>query len=106
MSELPKKARPLQVEAKDTLAKLRDTETELLLQELVTGLTFAQLAHFSEMRGQPEDANRQRDAAVEAYQAVLRFLPQTAPTETQKRRIEADLAELKSKLNTLGVPLA
>src|SRR5262245_26044923 len=106
MSELQKKASRLQVGACDPIAKLRDTEIELLLQELVTGLTFAQLAHFSEMRGQPEDANRQRDAAVEAYHTVLSFLPQTAPTETQKRRIEADLAELKSKLNTLGVPLA
>ena len=105
MSELPKKAR-VQGEAKDTLAQLRETETELLLQELVTGLTFAQLAHFSEVRGQPEDANRQRDAAVQAYHTCLRFLPQTAPTEMQKRRIEADLAELKSKLNTLGVSLA
>src|SRR5215510_6021600 len=98
-----KKTRQVFHETQDSVTKLKNSLAEFLLQDLATALTFAQLAHDSEKRGQPEDANRQRNAAIQAYQAVLRFLPEANPTPSQKTRIEADLGELESKLRILGV---
>ena len=87
----------------DSVTKLKSSLAEFLLQDLATGLTFAQLAHDSEKRGQPEDANRQKNAAIKAYQAILKFLPEASLTPTQKKQVESDLAELESKLRILGV---
>jgi hypothetical protein len=74
-----------------------------ILQELARGLTFASLARDSLVRGHPEDSERQKALAREAHQAVVKLLGKTIPTAQQNRRIEADLAELDSKLKTLGV---
>jgi hypothetical protein len=100
------KAGQLQVESKDSVAKIRGSSTEFLLRELAMGITLAELAHFSEKRGHPEDADRQKAAAIQAYKTVVKFLPEVAPTSIQERQIEADMAQLKYRLTTLGVSLA
>ena len=100
------KARQLQVESKDTATKTSGSSAEFLLQELATGVTLAELAYFSEKRRHPEDARRQKAAAIQAYKTVLKSLPEVAPTSIQERQIEADMAQLKSRLTALGVSLA
>ena len=98
-----KKAKGLERDLRDTLAKISHSGTEFLLHELETGLTFAQLAHDSKVRGRIENADRQKDAAILAHQMVLKYLPAVTSTLAQKRRIQADLAELESKLKMLAL---
>src|SRR5262245_12153020 len=98
-----KKARQLERETKEPFSKIRNNGAEFLLHESATGLVFAQLAQDSEKRRQPKAAARQRNSALQAYQTVLKFLPEATPTPPQKRQIEADLAELESRLKALGV---
>jgi hypothetical protein len=98
-----KRASKLRGEPKDTVAKAKKNGSEFLLQELAMGLTFAQLAKDSRRRGQLEDADRQKTAAIESYQTALKSLSRSNPTPPQKRQIEADLAELEFKLKALGV---
>src|SRR5262245_58743681 len=74
----------------------------LIFQELSTGLAFVKLALDFQKRGQSKAALGQRDAAIKAYQTILKFLPKTAPTPSQKERIKTDLAKLKSKLDALA----
>src|SRR5262245_54647864 len=81
------KARQLQSEAKGTIAKIRETAADFLLQELAMGLMFAQLAGDAGKRNKQEDAYRQKAAALEAYQTVLKFLPEATPTPSQRKQI-------------------
>jgi len=95
--------RQLERDTKETIAKVKNTSVGFLPQELAMGLTFAQLAKNSKKRGQREVADRQKAAAIQAYEMILRFLPEATLTPRQKRQIEADLAQLQFKLKALGI---
>jgi len=97
------KAKQLQGATNRVIAKIRDNGAEFLLEELTTGLTFVQLAHDSQRRGQSEAALRQKEAAIKAYQTALKFLPETTPTPPQMSAIEDNLAKLESQLKALDV---
>src|SRR5262245_19573188 len=97
-----KKARQLQADLNGTADKIKANRVEFLLEELTIGLTFLQLAHDSQKRGQSDAALRQKVAAIKAYQAVLKFLPETTPTPPQKRAIEDNLAKVAAQLKTLS----
>src|SRR5262245_57401013 len=70
------------------------------------GLAFAKLSRDSRLSGNTENANRQKARAREADETVRRFLPETTPTTSQKKKIEAGLAELDAKLKALGMALS
>src|SRR5262245_26432536 len=97
------KAKALQRNSQSILSRIRDSGAEFLLHRLAMGLTFAQLAHDSEKRGQADDANRQKATAENAHQTVLKSLPEARLTPELKSRIESDLAELEFKLKALGL---
>ena len=87
---------------RETLAEARSIMTELILTELKIGLQFAQLARDSFVaKSNPVAARRQQDGAVKAYQAVEKFLPQSAPTSEQRAMIEKQLADLKTAISEL-----
>ena len=85
-----------------TLAEAKSIMTDLILTELKIGLQFAQLARDSFVaKSNPGAARRQQDPAVEAYQAVEKFLPRSAPTNEERRLINKQLGELKTAISDL-----
>ena len=96
------KALEMQRETARLASNAKRSTASFVLQELATGLTFVQLARDSEKRSEAENASRQKAAAREALQTVLKLLPEVEPTPIQKAQIAADLAELDSKLKALG----
>ena len=93
-------------EAMDFTSNGQKTGANFILQQLARGLTFVSLARDSRLRGRPEDGERQEAIGREAHQTVLKLLPTAILTPEQHRRIDADFAELDSKLKALGVSLA
>jgi hypothetical protein len=86
------------------LPKRLDDRTErdkvrFLMSELETGLTFANLAMDS---SDAEKIATNTRNARKAYETILRFLPETALTQTDEREIAAALSALQSELQVLG----
>ena len=79
----------------DVLAQAKSVMTDLVLTELKVGLQFAEFARDSFAKELPSSGRRQQDSAVQACQAVEKFLPRCAATTEQRTLIEKQLAELK-----------
>ncbi len=73
--------------------------TEFLRAELVAGMTRANIAQ-NTSNGSKKQRNRKE--ARKAYDAILRFLPQTFLRRDEKEQIDSRLVELKSALRALG----
>jgi hypothetical protein len=86
---------------RETLAEAKSIMTDLILTELKVGLQFAEFASDSFLTKSNSAARRQQDCAVRAYQAVEKFLPQSAPTSDQRALIEKQLGELKTTIADL-----
>ena len=86
---------------RETLAEAKSIMTDLILTELTVGLQFAELARNSFLTKSNSAARRQQDCALRAYQAVEKFLPQSAPTSEQRAMIEKQLADLKTAISEL-----
>ncbi len=72
---------------------------EFVRAELLAGMTRANIA-----RNASDDSKKQRNRreARKAYDAILRFLSQTVPSQEEKDQIDSKLKELKSALRSLG----
>lgn len=70
-----------------------------LRSELLAGFTRAKIAQDT-----TDERKRQRNRieARKAYDAVLRFLPQTSVSPDETEQIESQIAELKFVLSSLG----
>jgi hypothetical protein len=73
--------------------------TEFLRAELLAGITRANIAQ-NTLDESKEQRNRRE--ARKAYDAILRFLPQTFLLLDEKEQIDSKLLELKSALRSLG----
>ncbi len=73
--------------------------TEFLRAELLAGMTRVNIAQNA---SDESKKRRNRCEARKAYDAVLRFLPQTFLSQDEKEQIDSKLAELKSALRSLG----
>lgn len=73
--------------------------TEFLRAELLAGITRANIAQTTPDEDKKE---RNRSEARKAYDAILRFLPQTFLSQEEKEQIDAKLTELKFALRSLG----
>ena len=73
--------------------------TEFLRAELLAGMTRANIAQNTSDESKKQ---RNRREARKAYDAVLRFLPQTFLSHDEEEQIDSKLAELKSALRSLG----
>lgn len=73
--------------------------SEFLLTELKTGLTFAKIALHSTS---PDKVSRNTANARKAYDTALRFLSSAESTEDDSRNIDKLVAKLKSQLQELG----
>jgi hypothetical protein len=106
LEEELKKSKQRQRKISEAVSKIRGTGVQFVLQELAMGMAFAKLSHDSRLRGSTESAERQKARAREAHETVRRFLPHATPNPSQKKKIEAGLAELDVKLSALGMPLS
>ena len=72
---------------------------EFLRSELLTGITRANIAQRT-----PDESKklRNRRESRKAYDAVVRFLPQTLLSHEEKDEIDSKLTELKFLLQGLG----
>jgi regulator of sirC expression with transglutaminase-like and TPR domain len=75
--------------------------TDLILTELTVGLQFAEFARSSFLTKSYSAGRRQQDMATRAHDAVLHFLPKSAPTNEQRVMIEKQLGELKTAISDL-----
>jgi hypothetical protein len=73
--------------------------TEFIRAELLSGLTRARIAQntVNELK-----RDRNRVEARKAYDAILRFLPQTSLSHDEKEQIDSRVAELRFVLVCLG----
>jgi hypothetical protein len=78
---------------------IRSTRIGFLLTELETGATFAKVGLDSNDEGK---RTRNRKNARKAYNAILRFVPDTTLTQTEKQQIDEGLVCLRSLLRRLG----
>jgi hypothetical protein len=85
----------------ETLAEAKSIMTELILTELTVGLQFAEFARSSFLTKSYSAGRRQQDMATRAHDAVVHFLPKSAPTNEQRTHIEKELAELKTAISNL-----
>ena len=83
------------------LPQAKSVMTELVLTELKVGLQFAEVARDSFARKLPSSGRKQQAAALQACQAVEKFLPRCDPTAEQRNLIEKQLAELKTAISKL-----
>jgi hypothetical protein len=86
---------------RETLAEAKSIMTELILTELTIGLQFANFARDSFLTKSKSAGSRQQDMATRAHDAVVHFLPKSAPTNEQRTLVEKQLAELKTALSEL-----
>ena len=86
---------------RETLAQAKSLMTDLILDELKLGLQFAKFAHHSFLTKSNSRGRRQQDLARRAHDAVVQFLPKSAPTNEQRTLIEKQLAELKTAISEL-----
>ena len=84
-----------------TLDQAKSVMTDLVVTELKVGLQFAEFARDSFAKRLSSEGRRQKDCAVQACQAVEKFLPRCAPTTEQRTLIEKQLAELKTAISNL-----
>jgi hypothetical protein len=68
---------------------------------LTVGLQFANFAIDSFLTKSYSAGHRQQDMAMRAHDAVVHFLPKSAPTNEQRTLIEKQLAELKTAISEL-----
>jgi hypothetical protein len=73
--------------------------TEFIRAELLSGLTRARIAQNAL---DEQKRSRNRSEARKAYDAILRFLPQTLISEDEKGEIDSRIAELRFVLHSLG----
>ena len=73
--------------------------TEFLRAELLVGITRAKIAQNTPDQ---DKKDRNRREARKAYDAILRFLPQTFLSQEEKEEIDFKLMELKVALRSLG----
>lgn len=73
--------------------------TEFIRTELLAGLTRANIAEYTSDESKKQ---RNRREARKAYDAILRFLPQTFLSQEEKEQIGFKLTELKFALRSLG----
>jgi len=85
----------------ETLAEAKSIMTDLILAELTVGLEFAEFARDSFLTKSNSAGRRQQDMATRAHDAVLHFLPKSAPTNEQRAMIEKQLGELKTAISDL-----
>ena len=85
----------------ETLAKAKSIMTDLILTELTVGLQFANFARDSFLAKSYSAGRRQQDMATRAHDAIVHFLPKSAPTGEQRTTIEKQLAELKTAISDL-----
>lgn len=81
------------------VAGLSGAGTEFLRSELLAGITRAKIAQ-STLDASKKQRNRLE--ARKAYDAILRFLPQTLLSQEEKEQIDSKLTELKSALRSIG----
>jgi len=74
-------------------------EMTFLRAELLAGLTRAKIAQNT---NDEHKRQRNRVEARKAYDAILRFLPQTSVSSEEKEQIDSQIAELKFVLASLG----
>ena len=72
---------------------------KFLRTELRAGIT---RAHIAKNTSDESKKQRNRQEARKAYDAVLRFLPQTFLSQEEKEEIDSKLTELKFALRSLG----
>ena len=72
---------------------------EFLRAELLSGLTRANIAQNTSDESKKQ---RNRHEARKAYDAILRFLPQTFLSQDEKEQIDSKLMELRFALRSLG----
>ena len=84
----------------ETLAEAKSIMTDLILTELTVGLQFANFARNSFLTKSYSAGRRQQDMAMRAHEAVVHFLPKSAPTSEQRTTIEKQLGELKTAIRT------
>ena len=85
----------------ETLAKAKSIMTDLILTELTVGLQFANFARNSFLTKSYSAGRRQQDMATRAHDAVVHFLPNSAPTNEQQTLIQKQLTELKTAISDL-----
>jgi hypothetical protein len=73
--------------------------TGFLRAELFAGMTRANIAQTT---SDEDKKDRNRREARKAYDAILRFLPQTFLSEEEKEQIDSRLADLKFMLLSVG----
>ena len=72
---------------------------DFLRAELLVGFTRANIAQNTSDESKKQ---RNRQEARKAYDAILRFLPQTFLSQEEKEQIDSKLTELKFALRFLG----
>ena len=87
---------------RETLAQAKSLMTDLILTELTIGLQFAKFARHSFLTKSNSAGHRQQLMATRAHDAVVHFLPKSAPNNEQRTLIEKQLAELKTAISELG----
>jgi regulator of sirC expression with transglutaminase-like and TPR domain len=85
----------------ETLAEAKSIMTDLILTELTVFLQFANFARDSFLTKSYSAGRRQQDMATRAHDAVLHFLPKSAPTNDQRTLIEKQLGDLKTVISDL-----
>ncbi len=83
----------------DFVAGSTGAGTEFIRAELLAGLTRANIARSTSDESKKQ---RNRSEARKAYDAILRFLPQTFLSQEEKEQIDSKLTELKLVLRSLG----
>ncbi len=81
------------------VSRVNSAEMEFVRAELLAGITRANIA-----RNASDESKKQRNRreARKAYDAILRYLPQTFPSQEEKDQIDSKLTELKFALRSLG----
>jgi len=74
-------------------------EMVFIRTELLAGLTRAKIAQNTT---DEQKRHRNRVEARKAYDAILRFLPQSSVSSDEKEQIDSKIAELKFVLASLG----
>ena len=84
------------------LSATKHSQVEFLRTEIDTGLTMANIARKATHNDKKE---RNRTNARKAYDAILRFLPQSNLKADEEDQIKCGLAKLEAELRQLGEEL-